>query len=131
MREIAAPRVYLIAKTELLQENLLEYIRDIGGPRWQPDAKVPSGESLIEAAGRICYRSWQEYDPEIPDGTNPNVERVRDGARGYIRNILANEHGSVLEHVSSTFLFKDVSRVFTHELVRHRAGMAFSQEIGK
>ena len=34
----------------------------------------------------------------------------------------------MLEHASYTFAFRDVSRVFTHELVRHRAGSAFSQE---
>jgi thymidylate synthase (FAD) len=37
-------------------------------------------------------------------------------------------HGSVLEHASYSFAFRHVSRVFTHELVRHRAGSAFSQE---
>ena len=42
--------------------------------------------------------------------------------------MLASGHGSVLEHASFTFAFRDVSRVFTHELVRHRAGSAFSQE---
>lgn len=128
MREITEPTVYLVAKTELVENGLDAFIRDIGGPDWKPDANLCGGEKLIEAAGRICYRSWQEYDPDIPDGTNPNVERVRAGSREYIRNILAHEHGSVLEHVAATFILKDVSRVVTHELVRHRAGMAYSQE---
>lgn len=35
---------------------------------------------------------------------------------------------SVLEHASASFVFANVSRVFTHELVRHRAGVAISQE---
>jgi thymidylate synthase (FAD) len=128
VRKIVSPQVYLIAKTELLKDNLLAYIADIGAPDWRPASDVSDGENLIEAAGRICYRSWQSYDPEIPEGTNPNVERVRGGMKEYIGNILAHEHGSVLEHVSVTFILKDVSRVFTHELVRHRSGMAFSQE---
>jgi thymidylate synthase (FAD) len=34
----------------------------------------------------------------------------------------------VLEHASYSFALRDVSRIFTHELVRHRAGSAFSQE---
>jgi len=38
------------------------------------------------------------------------------------------KHGSVIEHSSVNFIFADVSRVFTHELVRHRAGTAISQE---
>ena len=128
MREIGAPSVFMIAKTELVEKNLLAYLEAIGNPRWRPESNAAGGETLIEAAGRVCYRSWQEYDPEIPEGTNPNVERVRQGLGPYLKNILTHEHGSTLEHVSVTFLLKDVSRVFTHELVRHRAGMAFSQE---
>jgi thymidylate synthase (FAD) len=53
---------------------------------------------------------------------------VREDQGEYLDNVLASGHGSVLEHVSYTFAFRDVSRVFTHELVRHRAGSAFSQE---
>jgi thymidylate synthase (FAD) len=34
----------------------------------------------------------------------------------------------VFEHVYVTFIFHNVSRVFTHELVRHRAGAGYSQE---
>jgi thymidylate synthase (FAD) len=34
----------------------------------------------------------------------------------------------VLEHANYSFALRNVSRVFTHELVRHRAGSAFSQE---
>ena len=128
MRKIGAPQVFLIARTELMAENLMAYIDSIGNPDWRPDSRAPGGENLIEAAGRICYRSWQAYDPEKPEGTNPNVERVRNDRQAYIKNILSHEHGSVLEHVSVTFILKDVSRVFTHELVRHRSGMAYSQE---
>src|SRR3712207_7300673 len=36
-------------------------------------------------------------------------------------------HGSVLEHASFNFLLYGISRSVTHELVRHRAGAAFSQ----
>src|SRR5262249_17991600 len=36
-------------------------------------------------------------------------------------------HGSVLEHANYTILLEGVSRSLTHELVRHRAGFAFSQ----
>jgi thymidylate synthase (FAD) len=36
-------------------------------------------------------------------------------------------HGSVLEHAVWNFIIVGVSRSLTHELVRHRAGWAFSQ----
>lgn len=39
-----------------------------------------------------------------------------------------NMHGSVMEHANFTFDLRHVSRVLTHELVRHRAGCAYSQE---
>ena len=34
----------------------------------------------------------------------------------------------MLEHSTVTLAFLDVTRIFTHEIVRHRAGTAFSQE---
>ena len=37
------------------------------------------------------------------------------------------KHGSVLEHAVYTFILTGVSRSLTHELVRHRAGWAYSQ----
>ncbi|MFO7838468.1 MAG: FAD-dependent thymidylate synthase [Desulfosalsimonadaceae bacterium] len=128
MKPIEEPGVYLVAKTQLVHEGLDAYLRDIGSPDWEPDGSVSDGENLAEAAGRMCYRSWQPYDPEKPEATNPNVGRVRRGNAGYLGNVLKSGHGSVLEHVNMTFICRNVSRVFTHELVRHRAGMAYSQE---
>src|SRR5207302_5918857 len=52
----------------------------------------------------------------------------RTDQREYFENILRSAHGSVLEHASYSFALRNCSRVFTHELVRHRAGSAFSQE---
>jgi thymidylate synthase (FAD) len=53
---------------------------------------------------------------------------VRTDQREYFANILRSAHGSVLEHANYSFALRDCSRVFTHEIVRHRAGSAFSQE---
>ena len=75
----------------------------------------------MEFGGRLCYRSWEP-------GLNPNVTKVRTDQDEYLRNILKQKHGSVLEHISYSFVFHNVSRVLTHELVRHRAGTAISQE---
>lgn len=128
MRIINEPQVYLVAKTQLVTEGLNAYLADIGNPDWHADPAVSDGENLIEAAGRMCYRSWQPYDPQKPEATNPNVTQVRRGNNQYIANVLKSAHGSILEHVCMTFICRNVSRVFTHELVRHRAGMAYSQE---
>ncbi len=118
--DITTPRVHLLASTEMDQEGLQEYLDDIGAPEWETDA-TSGAETLTEVAGRSCYRSF---------GTdlNPNVTRVREGNQPYIKNMLDVKHGSVMEHAFVTFAFTGVSRVFTHELVRHRAGSAFSQE---
>jgi thymidylate synthase (FAD) len=45
----------------------------------------------------------------------------------YIRNLIEMGHESVLEHVSWTFIIAGISRAFTHQLVRHRVGISFSQ----
>ena len=123
MRE-TTPSVHLIARPSLDLEGMRSYLESAGGASWLERrlAEEPiAAELLVEFAGRACYRSWEP-------GLNPNVTRVRTDPGEYLANILASAHGSVLEHASYTFALRDVSRVFTHELVRHRAGSAFSQE---
>lgn len=120
------PEVFLVASTHI-EDGLDSYLKAIGDPAWISDAKS-DGDLIVEAAGRLCYRSWQAYDPRKPLCSNPNVTKVRERNDQYIGNILSSGHGSVLEHVNATFIFKHFSRVFTHEIVRHRAGMGFSQE---
>src|SRR3954464_12929845 len=71
------------------------------------------GERLAEFAGRLCYMSQ----------ANPAKRPTRD----YLDNIKKQGHGSVLEHANYSLLFEGVSRSLTHELVRHRAGFAYSQ----
>ena len=114
------PQVFLIGETRIISDGLKAYLNHIGVPEWTSDAPTDS-EKLIEVMGRLCYRSFEP-------GLNPNVTRIRKENAAYIGNILAVKHGSVVEHPVMNFVFADVSRVFTHELVRHRAGVAISQE---
>lgn len=127
MRE-TTPKVHLISAPAINLEALEAYVRSVGGGKWieriRPTMSAlgrGDGEVLVEAAGRICYRSWDV-------GLNVNVTKVREDSSSYLLNILQTKHGSVLEHANYSFIFEDVSRVFTHELVRHRAGVAISQE---
>ncbi len=120
------PSIYLIARPSLDLEGLAGYLRDVGGESWlamrtEHGERPNPGELLVEFAGRACYRSWEA-------GLNPNVTRIRTDQRAYFANILASAHGSVLEHANYSFALRNVSRVATHEIVRHRAGSAFSQE---
>lgn len=125
---LVEPKVYLVGKTAMVSTGVDEYLRDIGSPEWKPDDGVSDGENLVEMYGRMCYRSWQPYDESKPDATNPNVTRVRHGNKQYMGHILNVGHGSILEHISLNFIVQNCTRVCTHELVRHRAGTAFSQE---
>ncbi|OGC37660.1 thymidylate synthase, flavin-dependent [candidate division WWE3 bacterium RBG_16_52_45] len=114
------PKVFLVGETRVVEEGLQAYLIHLGVPDWQTDSPSDA-EKLIEVMGRLCYRSFEP-------GLNPNVTKVREGSASYLGNILKTAHGSVIEHPMMNFIFADVSRVFTHELVRHRAGVAISQE---
>lgn len=70
----------------------------------------PFALDIIERAGRTCYKSEPKGDSEA-----------------FIRKIISKGHESVLEHVSiGARIICD--RGVSHELVRHRTGIAFSQE---
>ena len=81
------------------------------GVAWVGDST--DGERLAEFAGRLCYRSQH-----TPAGRS---------TREYLENLTTQGHGSVLEHANYSILLEGVSRSLTHELVRHRAGFAYSQ----
>src|SRR6202167_2111978 len=121
------PKVFLIARPSIEVEGMRGYLSDVGGESWlerrleESDGAPNGGELIVEFGGRACYRSWEP-------GLNPNVSRVRTDPRVYLENILSSAHGSVLEHANYTFALRNVSRVATHEIVRHRAGAAYSQE---
>jgi thymidylate synthase (FAD) len=125
MRE-TVPSVFLVARPSVDVDAIRRYLEDVGGTSWLEGRLAEEGgpndaELLLEFAGRMCYRSWEP-------GLNPNVTRIRTEKSEYFGNLLRSLHGSVLEHASYSFAFRNVSRIFTHELVRHRAGSAFSQE---
>lgn len=68
-------------------------------------------ERLVECAGRACYDSFGAGRP----------------SPAYHQHIMEVNHGSVMEHASLTFFLGNISRGCTHELVRHRVGVAISQ----
>lgn len=70
---------------------------------------------LCKMAGQLCYMSF-----------GPRRTGNGDAAR-YFEHIMQSGHGSVLEHACFSILLYGISRSVTHELVRHRAGFAFSQ----
>jgi thymidylate synthase (FAD) len=119
MKKVSA-EIYLIS-TPVIDWNELEtYFESVGTEEFELTADNDQ-QDLVEVAGRVCYRSWE---PKL----NANVTKIRKGQEAYIENILRSGHGSVLQHVNFGFMFRNVSRVLTHELVRHGAGTAVSQE---
>lgn len=117
------PEVFLISKPSLDWGEIRRYLKGVGGESWadRVEGNIPDSEALVEFGGRLCYRSWEP-------GLNANVTKVREDSTAYLGNILSSGHGSVTEHANFSFIFHNVSRVFTHEMVRHRAGAAHSQE---
>lgn len=116
---VVKPEVYIIAETQIAP-GMLDMLESIGAPlSYSTGADHLS--RLVEVCGRLCYKSFDV-------GMNANVTKIREDQREYIGNILKQRHGSVLEHSSVSVAFIGVSRIFTHELVRHRAGFAYSQE---
>ena len=120
MGKAVEPKVFLIGETQANADGIAALMAHYGVPEWRSDAES-SAELITEIYGRCCYRSF---------GTdlNLNITRVRGTNKSYLTNTLEKGDGSIFEHASANFFFADVSRVFTHELVRHRAGTAMSQE---
>jgi thymidylate synthase (FAD) len=118
------PKVFLIAETQMTGMEH-PFLSHVGATGWNTDAPSDA-EKLTEIAGKTCYMS---FDKKL----NKNLTRVRENRnRDYIQEgLIKVGHESVLEHSSVTFAICDVSRVFTHELVRHRVGCAYSQVSGR
>lgn len=120
--EWVTPEAYILASTSL-DDGVIRFLNDLGAEQWVKATAggFQEGERLIEIAGRTCYKSFGV-------GLNPNITKVRTESKDYFENVLRKGDGSIFEHATVTFGFLNVSRVFTHELVRHRVGTAISQE---
>ncbi len=73
---------------------------------------TPDSAQLIEAAGRICYKSEDKI--------------TGDSADKFVKMIRKRGHESVIEHASATFRIV-TDRGISHEIVRHRIA-SYSQE---
>ncbi len=80
---------------------------------------TPEAERKVAMAARLCYS---------PIGAAELEERLSEKqVQALVEKILAMGHFSTLEHVSFTFAIEGVSRVLTHQLVRHRIA-SYSQQ---
>ncbi len=111
IRIIREPEIYVLGRQTVSDAELNRFLTD-HGVAWQTDTEI-AAEELCETAGRVCYMSFAKPRP--------------GGNATYLGHIKESGHGSVLEHAVWNLLITGVSRTLTHELIRHRAGMAFSQ----
>jgi thymidylate synthase (FAD) len=114
--------IFNIAKTQVDRAEVKRWLIHLEAYNYEiPDERAVTDPALLIAlAAKRCYMSFEP-------GLNPNVTKVRQDMTTYIDNILAQRHGSVLEHSVYTFAIEGVSRVFTAEMNRHRAGWAISE----
>lgn len=80
---------------------------------------TPNPEKIISAAAKLCYS--KTGTASILEGlTDEKIEK-------FIEKLVSIGHESPVEHVSYTFAVEGVSRVLTHQLVRHRVA-SYSQQ---
>jgi thymidylate synthase (FAD) len=107
------PRIYTLARPAFDAAELERFLKD-EQEQWHRTEGTQSAENIVEIAGRICYMSF-------------GTRQFRRDNYDYVQNLISQGHESVLEHVVWSFLITDVSRSFTHQLVRHRIGFSYSQ----
>lgn len=80
---------------------------------------TPEPEKTVAMSARLCYS---------PIGAAQLEEKMTDEqAAKLVRKLVNMGHFSTLEHVTFTFAIEGVSRVLTHQLVRHRIA-SYSQQ---
>ena len=114
MKLLPGPKVYLVTRPAVDWEQVAAVLSDEDLPPVPDSIRAGTDESsaIIEISARLCYMSFGRGRRDITD---------------FINNLLSSKDGSVFEHVNYGFVFTGVSRSLTHELVRHRAGFAYSQ----
>ena len=80
---------------------------------------------IIYTACRTCYS--EEAPEEIyRRALAGDFDPVK--MQKLISSVIESGHGSTIEHIVFTFAITGVSRTLSHQLVRHRAGVAFDQQ---
>lgn len=113
MNIIHDPKVYLVGKQVVNQEALDNFLKDNDYESWTTDTNVDA-QKLCEVAGRNCY------------GKSSFLKPRPGGNKAYLDNIISSGHHSVIEAAVYNFIFTNISRSLSLELVRHRTN-SYSQ----
>lgn len=123
------PKTYLVGFTAVNMPGMLEYLADTNQETFMVDIEdarksgLNDGEILCSFYAKLCYAS-------LTTEKNLNISKVRS-IEDNVHSIVDNAHGAVVEHCWINFVTTKCSRIYTHELVRHRVGTAFSQTSGR
>lgn len=129
MSKLTTPKTYFVGSTSLHYDDIIQYLQDTDQSEFIEEidqAKkegLSDGEILCSFYAKMCYSA-------LTTKKNKNISKVR-GIYDNILGTVSSQHGSVFEHCYLNFVVTDCSRIFTHELVRHRAGTSFSQTSGR
>ena len=95
---------------------------------------------VMWTAARTCYSEkspvemWEDWQ-KLLDPDNEEVvcdfneyKNMREKHWNLVKKVLDSGHQSIAEHVYFTFAIEGISRACSHQLVRHRAGIVFSQQ---
>ena len=107
MTWITEPTVRMVASTQTLPSQFASVAAELG---IEALAEIPKdGRGNVVGAGRTCYYSF--------DAPNPETTFADD----YIKNIIRQRHGSVLQFHQVTLAIS-TSRIIGRQFTRHHAG---------
>ena len=110
-------KVYLVTRPTVDWEMVEQFLADEELPSLSKSivgvgSGISDGEGIVEISARLCYMSYGRGRKDVSD---------------FVNNLLSSKDGSVFEHIVYGFVVTGISRSLSHELVRHRAGFAYSQ----
>ena len=86
---------------------------------------------VMWTAARTCYSAKSPIEiwsndrfPNLEENDIQREERLWK----LVKKVIDSSHTSICEHVYFTFAIEGISRACSHQLVRHRAGIVFSQQ---
>lgn len=88
------------------------------GKQWQ----------TMYTAARTCYSAKTPEDIFHESEIRRLTEENEDKEHKLVGQVLGSGHSSIAEHICFTFAISGISRACSHQLVRHRAGIVFSQQ---
>lgn len=128
-KNFVKPEVYFIGATAFNLDEIQRYLKDSNNEDFLDDMVeaqrkgLSDGEIICSFYAKLCYAS-------LSLGGNKNISKIRPIYENLLGTIESG-HGSVFSHCQLNFVARNVSRIETHEHVRHGIGTAYSQTSGR